>query len=494
MTARARVPADTLSPPMAVRELTALSAEQALALLERREISPLELVDAALERIEATDGALNAIPTLCSERARAHARRLMEAPQEGSSPAGRLAGLPIAVKDLTDVAGVRTTYGSPIYQDHVPERSDLLVERLEERGGIVVGKSNTPEFGAGANTFNEVFGETRNPWNTALTPGGSSGGSAAALAAGQVWLATGSDLGGSLRTPASFCGVVGLRPSPGRVASGPRQLPFDTLAVDGPMARTVRDVALFLDAMAGAHPEDPVALDAPSEPFLRAAASPRLPARVAFSEDLGLSPVDPEVRRLCRAAAELVGGQGADVAEACPDLSDAPETFGVLRAASFAADLGPEYDAHRELLKPDVVWNVEYGRSLTADAIGRAERARGDLFRRVVAFFDDFDLLLCPAACVPPFDVRTRWIRELEGVVFESYVEWLRVTYAITLTACPALSLPCGFTADGRPVGVQLVGRPRGEAALLAAAAALEELVAVTPLLPIDPREPADPD
>ena len=472
---------------MGVRKLTSLTAEEALALLERREVSPLELVDAALERIEATDGALNAMPTRCPERARGHARRLAEARPPDPRPPGWLGGLPVAVKDLNDVAGVRTTYGSPIYADHVPERSDLLVERIEERGGVVIGKSNTPEFGAGANTYNEVFGETRNPWNPALTCGGSSGGSAAALAAGQVWLATGSDLGGSLRTPASFCSVVGLRPSPGRVASGPRDFPFDTLAVEGPMARTVGDVALFLDTMTGAHPEDPLALPAPTEPFRRAAASPQLPDRVAFSEDIGLTPVNPEVHRVCRAAAELLGGAGVDVREGCPDLSDAPEIFAVLRGASFAAGLGPEYDSHRELLKPEIVWNVEYGRSLTADAIGGAERARGALYRRVTAFFEEHDLLLCPAACVPPFDVRTRWIRELEGVAFESYVEWLRLTYAITLTACPALSLPCGFTADGRPVGLQLVGRPRGEAALLAAAAAVEQLVAVAPLLPVDP-------
>jgi len=476
---------------MARDELTSLTAEEAVAKLERREVSPLELVDAALDRIALTDGVLNAVPTLCAERARAHARKLMKETPPEPRPRGWLGGLPVAVKDLNDVAGVRTTYGSPIYSDHVPERSDLLVERLEERGGIVVGKSNTPEFGAGANTFNEVFGETRNPWNTALTCGGSSGGSAAALAAGQVWLATGSDLGGSLRTPASFCGVVGLRPSPGRVAAGPRDLPFDTLIVDGPMARSVGDVALMLDTLVGAHPEDPLALDVPLEPFRTAAASRRLPLRVAFSEDLGLTPVDPEVRRVCREAAELVAGAGVEVAEACPDFSDAPEVFGVLRAASFAASLGPEYDAHRGLLKPDIVWNVEYGRRFTADEIGRAERARGAIYRRVAAFFGEWDLLVCPTACVPPFDVRTRWIRELEGVEFESYVEWLRLTYAITLTACPALSLPCGFTTGGLPVGLQLVGWPRGEAALLAAAAGFEELLGVAPLLPVDPRPTA---
>ena len=468
--------------------LTELTAVDVLALLERREVSPVELVEAALERIAVVDGPLNAMPTLCPERALARARRIEQTPPPDPRPRGWLGGLPFAVKDLTDVAGVRTTYGSPIYADHVPERADLLVERLEERGGVVLGKSNTPEFGAGANTFNEVFGETVNPWNTTLTCGGSSGGSAVALASGQAWLATGSDLGGSLRTPASFCAVVGLRPSPGRIASGPRKLPFDTLTVDGPMARTVEDAALLLDAMTGSHPEDPLALDAPARSFRDAAASPKLPARIAFSEDLGLTPVDPEVRRLCRSAAERLAGEGVEVEDACPDLADAPAIFGVLRAVSFSAGLGAEYDDHRELLKPDIQWNVEYGRSFTADDIGRAERARGVLYQRVSAFFERYDLLLCPAACVPPFEVGTRWIRELEGVTFESYVEWLRLTYAITLSACPAISVPCGFTEDGRPVGLQLVGRPRGEGELLAAAAAFEELAGIAPLLPIEPR------
>ncbi len=465
--------------------LFSLTAQEAVRLLRAGEISSVELIDAALERIAETDGTINALPTLCPERAREHARRLSR--PEAPGP-GWLGGLPIAVKDLEDVAGVRTTYGSPIYADHVPERSGILVERLEANGAIVLAKSNTPEFGAGANTFNEVFGETRNPWNTRLTCGGSSGGSAAALAAGQVWLATGSDLGGSLRTPASFCSVVGLRPSPGRVPSGPRETPFETLSVGGPMGRTVGDVALMLDAMAGRHPEDPLSLEAPAASFQAAAASPRVPPRIAFSADLGISPVEPEVRAVCEAAAQRFAGLGSEVEEACIDFRDAPETFQVLRAAGFVTDLGPLYETNRGELKPDIVWNVEHGLRLTPEEIGRAERARGGLYRRVVRFFETYDLLLCPAACVAPFDVRTRWIRELEGVVLDNYVEWLRVTSAITLTSCPAISVPCGFTADGRPVGLQIVGRPRGEAELLAAASALEDALGLAALTPIDPR------
>src|SRR3954469_14199942 len=282
-----------------------LTAVEVVALLRSGQISSRELVESALRRIEQVDRELNALPTVCGERALDRAAR--------ASRDTTLAGLPIAVKDLNDVAGVRTTYGSPIYADHVPDRSDFMVERLEQRGAVVVAKSNTPEFGAGANTFNEVFGETRNPWDTSRTCGGSSGGSAAALASGQVWLATGSDLGGSLRTPAGFCGVVGLRPSPGRVASGPSELPFGTLSVEGPMARSVADAALMLDAMSGPHPADPLGLGPPPGPYRKAAAQARLSARVAFTPDLGITPLEPAVRDACERAVAALEAAGVEV-------------------------------------------------------------------------------------------------------------------------------------------------------------------------------------
>ncbi len=472
-------------------ELTRLTAQAAVRLLRQGRVSPLELIDAALARIAATDGVLNALPTLCAERARDRARRLLESASAVAPGPGWLGGLPLAVKDLNDVAGVRTTQGSPIYAHHVPARSDIMVERLEASGGVVLAKSNTPEFGAGANTFNAVFGETLNPWNPRLTVGGSSGGSAAALAAGQVWLATGSDLGGSLRTPASFCSIVGLRPSPGRVAHGPSTRPFGTLSVEGPMGRTVGDVALMLDAMVTRHPEDPLSLDPPVQPFQVAAAERRLPQRVAFSPDLGITPVDAEVARICAAAARRFAEAGVAVEETCPDFSGAAECFGVLRALGFVAGHREHYETQRDKLKPDVIWNIERGLALTATDIARAELARGALYHRVVEFFRRYDLLLCPAACVPPFDVKTRWLKELNGVAFDNYVEWIRLTYAVTLTSCPAISLPCGFTRDGRPVGLQMVGRPRGEAELLGAAAALEEVLDLAGRVPIDPQPPS---
>jgi amidase len=456
-------------------DLVSLSARAAVSALKAGEVSARELVEAALREIEERDGPLNALPTVCAERA-----------LERASGAGRqlaLAGLPIAVKDLNDVAGVRTTYGSPIYSDHVPERSDIMVERLEGRGAVVVAKSNTPEFGAGANTFNEVFGPTRNPWDTTRTCGGSSGGSAVALATRQVWLATGSDLGGSLRTPASFCSVVGLRPSPGRVARTAEQ-PFDTLSVEGPMARDVADCGLMLDAMAGPHAEDPLALPEPGESFLAAALAPELPARIAWSDDLGVTPVAREVVAVCRAAVERLAAAGVAVVEAQPDLGSAPDVFQALRAAGYVAGTLPLYETDRDRLKPEIVWNVELGLSQPPEHLGWAERERGRIALGTAAFLAEHALLACPAACVTPFPVEERWVREVEGVRFENYVEPLRITSTLTLTACPVIAIPCGFTAAGLPVGIQIAAPHHGEAALLRAAAAIEAVLGVAGMEP----------
>jgi amidase len=432
-------------------ELTHQPARDMVRQLHQGEISPLDLIDAALDRIAAVDPLVNALPTLCPERAREHAQRIMA----GSAPTGLLHGLPVVIKDLVEVAGVRTTHGSPIFADAVPARSSYSVERIEAAGGIVLGKSNTPEFGAGANTFNEVFGATLNPWNRVLTCGGSSGGAAVALATGMSWLADGSDLGGSLRTPAAFCGVVGLRPSPGRVPDGPDALPFGTLAVNGPMTRDVRDLALFLDVMAGYDARDPLSYEAPARPYAETVEKRPPLRRVAFSPDLGgITPVDPEIAAICRAAAERLAELGVEVVEAAPDLGDAVAIFTTLRAAQFAGGMEPLLLAHRDRLKAEVVWNIEHGLKLTAAEIGRAERARGELQRRAAAFLAEHNLLLCPASIAPPFPVEQRYLAELNGHRFPSYIDWVSIAYAVTLTACPALSLPCGFTAAGLPVGL----------------------------------------
>ena len=472
-----------------MNDLVRLTAQQAVNLLSRRAVSPTELIDAALERIEKTDGVLNALPTLCVDRAREHAANLTDV-HPGDAPPGYLYGLPIAIKDLKDVAGVRSTRGSPIFADHVPNESDLLVTILESKGGVVLAMSNTPEFGAGANTFNEVFGKTRNPWNTATTCGGSSGGSATALAAGQVWLASGSDHGGSLRIPASFCSVVGLRPTPGRVAHGPKPMPYATLTVEGPMGRTVGDVALMLDAQAGAFAGDPLSIPAPETSFVECADSPTPPSRVAYSPDLGLAPVDSEVTAICESAMSNFRDIGADVELAAPDLGDAEWVFQTLRGVQFACDKSDLLREHRSLLKDEIIWNIEHGLGLSADEIGRAEVARGGIINRTANFFEEYDVLVCPTVVSPPFDVDVRYLTEIDGHTFPTYISWLILTFALTLTGCPVISVPCGFTESGLPVGIQIMAPWREEGYLLGVAALFEQAAGLSGLVPVEPRGP----
>jgi amidase len=471
-----------------MNELIRLTATEAVARLKSGEISPLEMIDAAEARVAEVDGAVNAMVTRCFDRARDRARA-MRTPDDPDP--GHLYGLPVAIKDLTEVEGVRSTFGSPIYADNIPSRSDVMVERIESRGGLVVGKANTPEFGAGAQTFNEVFGVTRNPWDTSKTPGGSSGGSAVVLSTGQVWLAQGSDFGGSLRIPASFAGCVGLRPSPGRVPHGPSMLPFMPNSVEGPMARTCADTALFLDTMAGHQPVDPISLPAPSTPFHQSVRDARPPKRVAFSMDMGISPVHRDVRAAVEQALSHFTGMGAEIVESKVDFSCAEPVFQTIRAAQFAARYAEMLKEHRDRLKPEVIWNIEKGLALTADEIGRAERTRADLFQRFQAQFDDVDIFVTPTVNTPPFDADTRYLEELDGVTFDSYISWLIMTFAITITTCPAISVPCGFTPDGLPVGLQIVGPQRGDAVVLAAGHLFEQAAGLTAQLPIDPRGPA---
>jgi amidase len=403
------------------------------------------------------------------------------------SDRGLLAGLPVPIKDLTDVAGVRCTQGSPIFRNRIAETSDLLVTHLEGRGGVIYAMSNTPEFGAGAHTFNEVFGMTRNPWNTRLSASGSSGGAAVALATGMAWVAHGSDLGGSLRNPASFCGVVGMRPSPGRVAASVFSKIDSTLGVEGPMARNVEDLALLFDAMVGEEAADPLSLPSDGTSYLTAARSGWKPKRVAVSRDLGLPPVDPRVADLVTAAARKLEAHGVIVEEAHPDLRETPECAQTLRALSYA-NMRPLLDTHRELLKPEVVWNIEKGLKITGAEIARAEAQRGKMFRRMRTFFETYDLLLCPTTIVPPFPVEQRYVAECDGVKLNTYVDWLMIVHAITLAACPAISIPCGFTTDHLPVGLQIVAPGRGEAKLLAGARFIEQVLGFGAITPIDPR------
>ena len=468
-------------------ELVQATACAIVDMLNSGDVTPLDLLDVLEKRIAAVDGQVNALPTLCFDRARTRARTLMRKP---AGERGLLAGLPVPIKDLADVEGVLTTQGSPIYRDNIPARSDLLVQGLEGNGALVYAKSNTPEFGAGANTFNEVFGATRNPWDLSRSAAGSSGGAAAALACGAAWLAHGSDMGGSLRNPASFCGIVGMRPSIGRVAHTPAAKIDRNLGVQGPMARNVEDVALLLDAMSGEQPADPLSLPVLPDSFRSAARSGKGPKRVAYSPDLGITPVDPEVAAITRKAAARFAEAGAIVEEAHPDLSEAHECFHVLRAFDFAISKSALLRSKRDQLKPEVIWNIEEGLKLTVDQLVRAEAQRVAMVERTLEFFKTYDLLLAPATIVAPFPVEHRYVAECAGKKFDNYVEWLGIVYAITLVCCPALSLPCGFTASGLPVGLQMVAPPRGEAQLLAGARVLEDILGVRGTTPIDPRPP----
>lgn len=456
-----------------------------LDLLSKGDISPLDLLDTLEQRITDVDRKVNALPTLCFPRAIKHAKALLKQPRDKR---GLLQGIPLPIKDLEDVAGVRTTYGSTIYQDHVPTESGSLVKQLENSGAIVCAKSNTPEFGSGGHTFNEVFPTTLNPRNLAMSAGGSSGGAAAALASGTAWLAPGSDMAGSLRTPASFCGIVGMRPSPGRVVSGPGSaMPFDVLATDGPMARNVEDTALLLDAMCGRNANNPIAQSTPMQSFRTAAQHAQKPLRVAFSADLSITPIDPEVSSVFNNAMHVIERDGIELVDHCPDFSFAHNAFGVLRAHNYAVGMETTLQDHRDKLKPDNIWNIEKGLALTRSQIAEAERQRAQLFNQISQFMQEVDVFICPTAIVPSFPSGERCVSSCAGVDFEHYYDWLAIVYAVTVTSLPAISIPCGYANNGVPVGLQLIGKVQGDAKLLSVASYLETLFAFD-ALPIDPK------
>ena len=477
-------------------EVIRLTATEVVVRLKRGEISPLELIDAAAERIAAVEPAVNALPTLCLDRARDHARRLMAGRgREAENEPGWLAGLPVSIKDLNDVAGVRTTYGSPIFKDHVPTASHPLVERIERKGGIVVAKSNTPEFGAGGSTFNEVFGRTRNPWNTALTCGGSTGGGAVSVATGEVWLAHGSDHGGSLRRPGTYCSVVGLRPSPGRVTRGTSNNLFSPLSVQGPMARNIPDLALFLDTMAGHCPLDPLTYDAPAVSYTDAVAGARPPKRVAWSANYsGSLDVDRETREICEKAVRRFEEMGCIVEEFDPGLGNLEEAFMVLRSQHFVVDRALQLAAHRDLIKPDIIWNTEKGLAQTPAELAWAERERAAFYRRVAAMFRTYDIFVTPSAATPAFDVNLRNPEAVDGKKLTNYMGASMLNAAMTLAGAAAVAIPAGFDRFGRPVGLQIAAPTRGDATALAAAALFEQLTGFDKLLPIEPREGTVPD
>jgi len=474
-----------------VTDLCAFDAVTLAGMLRRREVSAREVAAAHIGRIEAVDGSVNAVVTRCFDRALTRAAEADDAQARGEV-LGLLHGLPVAHKDLAETAGVRTTYGSPLFAGHVPDFDALQVERMSGAGAISLGKTNTPEFGAGSHTVNPVFGATRNPYDPSRSAGGSSGGAAAALAARMICLADGGDLGGSLRNPASFCNVVGLRPAPGRVPTWPLSDVADTFAVHGPMGRTVADVALLLAVMSGPDPRVPLALDAPVPVLTEPAGVAGLLARdlrglkVAWSADLGL-PVEPAVRAVLAPARQVLVELGCEVTDAAPDLSGADEAFRTWRAFRFATGFGPLLPEHRDQLGPNVTWNTDRGLELTVTELSRATVLRAELAQRVAGFFDRFEVLACPVSQVVPFDVTLDWVHEIDGVPQHTYLDWMASCYLISATGLPAISVPAGFTPDGLPVGLQLVGRWRAEWPLLGVAHAFETATGyarVAPALP----------
>jgi len=458
-------------------ELTVDStAREMAAAVRAREISARELFDLHLTRIAQRNPQLNAIVSLDEERARVGAAAADETTARGDA-LGPLHGLPFAFKDTHDVAGWPTTYGSPLYADHVPEADELVVQRIRAAGAVTIGKTNVPEFAAGSHTFNTVFGTTLNPVDPARSAGGSSGGAACALRAGMVPLADGSDTGGSLRNPASFCGVVGLRPSLGRVPSWPNQNYWETTTTSGPLARNVGDLALLLSVIAGPDPRVPTALGDPGSVFDDPEPAELVGLRVALSPDLGgLLEVDHDVRRVVQEAGEALAGAGARVAAAYPDLAEADDTFRTLRAWLFQAAYGELLAANPDSFKPSLADNIRAGAGLTGADVARAYEQRSALSERMRLFFESCDVLLLPTSQVPPFPADQEFPQAINGRPMETYLDWMRSAYVITVTGCPAISLPAGQTAGGLPIGVQVVAPFGADRRLLEVAAAFERL------------------
>ncbi len=454
-----------------------LSATEMARLIRNKALSARELLEAHLRQIERLNPQVNAIVTLVEDQARKRAAQLDEEIVHGRL-AGVLHGLPVAHKDITDTKGIRTTYGSPILRDYVPARNELIVDRIQAAGAITIGKTNTPEFGAGSQTFNPIFGPTKNPWDLTKTSGGSSGGAAAALACGMLPIADGTDMGGSLRNPASFCSVVGFRTSPGRVPS--RSGSWSALSVLGPMARSVEDTALFLSAIAGPNPEAPLSIHQAGSTFARPLERDPKRLRIAWSASPGGLPVDHRVRAVFDAQRSKLEGIGCVVEDAEPDFSGADESFRVLRALLFYQNLGSLLRQYPGQAKETVVQEAERGARLTGPEIAAAEARRAELFARVGRFMQNYDFLLLPTTQVPAFDVEQEFVTHIDGVPLGSYIDWMGSCYFVTMTALPAISVPAGFTPEGLPVGLQIVGRHHDDFGVLQMARLFEQVSGVS--------------
>ena len=456
-------------------EICFLSATTLAQKIRAKQLSAVEVMQAHLAQIARVNPTVNAIVTLDAEGAMAKAKAA-DSRQAKGEVLGPLHGLPIAHKDLFLTRGMRTTQGSPIFKDSVPDQSMLVVDRSWDAGAICVGKTNTPEFGAGSQTFNTVFGATRNPYDLTKTCGGSSGGAAVVLATGMVPLADGSDLGASLRNPGNFCNVVGFRPSPGRVPTYPTKHLWGNLSVEGPMARTVEDVALLLSVQAGPDDRVPISLMEPGASFGKPLARDFRGTRIAFSPSFGGQvPVDRRVATIIAAQDKVFENLGCVLEDEVPDFTGAHEVFLALRAHLFELNNGSYLDQHHDKLKETVIWNIEAGRKLSAADIARADIERSRIYGRVAAFFEKYEFLVTVVNQVLPFPIDQEYVAEINGEKLATYLDWMKSCYYITITGHPAISVPAGFTDDGLPVGIQIVGRRNADFSVLQLAHAFEQ-------------------
>ena len=457
-----------------MNEICKFTAVELAAMIRRKELSAQEVISAHLQQIERVNPQVNAIVTVVADQAMANARAADEAQARGHA-LGPLHGLPIAIKDLAPTAGIRTTGGSRIFKDFVPDYDAIHVERIRQAGAILVGKTNTPEFGAGSQTFNEVFGKTANPWDLTKTCGGSSGGAAVSLTTNMVPLADGSDNGGSLRNPAAFCNVVGFRVAPGRVPTTAEGDAWSTFSVNGPMGRTVNDVALLLSVMAGPDPRCPISISEPGTQFATPLGRDFRGVRVAWFESLGGTPFDRRILERVNTQRQVFESLGCIVETAEPDLDGAAESYQTLRLWSFASTHGEEAGRHPELFKDTILEAVEAGSRLSGLDVSRAIAQRSRVWEQMRSFLSRYEYFIVPSTQVPPFDIDQPWVREINGVEMKTYIEWMKCCWLISATECPSISMPCGFTREGLPVGLQIVGRHRGELSILQMAYAFEQ-------------------
>jgi amidase len=457
---------------MSDKTLVRGSARELARLIRDRAVSPVEVLDAHLAVLQALNPKLNAVVTLAEAQARENSRRAEAAVIKGET-LGALHGLPIGIKDITQTAGIRTTFASPLLKDNVPSEDEEVVRRLRAAGAIVLAKTNTPEFACGANTDNVLFGPTRNPWNPALSPAGSSGGSAVAVASGMVPLAQGTDYGGSVRVPAAFCGIVGIRPTPGLIPSYPKPLAWDPGEVHGPLARDVEDAALMLDAMIGFSRISPISVAPPWRSALAELERREdiKGLRIAYASDIAGIGVEAEIDEVCRDAAATLGKLGAHVEHIAFDASAGRAPYQVWRGFWM---VGRQYQrlARIDAFGPNLKGNVEAGLKLTASDFAAAEQTRMAMFDRFRALFERFDVLLTPAAPVKPYPVEMNFPDAINGKSFENYIDWMAPAYLITLVSLPAATAPAGLSQDGLPIGMQIVA-PRFEEPLILSVARL---------------------